>query len=365
MELQESQLEGFLAAGKEFELGGLVQEEEEGFNVKIAEEEEGFNIKLTEEEGFNIKMPDYGSSNQPMDPFLETVDVKLETVSSFILDCPFCHQSFKEMSDLNAHIVSCSDPTINQEEKFENKTEAMASCEECAFAPGNNKGAKMALERHKFKVHGGNICKECDFKATTYFEMNQHGISAHIKGSVKCVECKKFFASANQLKAHAKVVHSPDIVPCPRCKVKFGNIQKLEFHLPVCTVFPCDLCEYGAQSESSLEQHKRFKHEGIRYYCDLCTYITGFESQLTMHTQSKHKNKKHGTHPCDQCKMKCITPAGLELHKQRIHSDERVIPNGGVQDARGVIRFHCDLCDYITTTNGNLMMHKKNKHLRI
>ena len=119
MELQESELEGFLAAGKAFELGGLTQEEEKEFNVKIAEEEGGFNIKPTEAEGFNIKMPDYGSSNQPaMDPFLETVDVKLENVSSFILDCPFCHQSFKEMSDLNAHIVSCSDPATNQEAKI-------------------------------------------------------------------------------------------------------------------------------------------------------------------------------------------------------------------------------------------------------
>ena len=37
--MQEIDLEGFLAAGKEFELGGLAQEEEKGFNVKIAEEE--------------------------------------------------------------------------------------------------------------------------------------------------------------------------------------------------------------------------------------------------------------------------------------------------------------------------------------
>ena len=94
----------------------------------------------------------------------------------------------------------------------------------------------MALERHRFKVHGGNICKQCDFKATTYLEMNQHSISAHIKNSVKCGDCKKYFASANQRRSHAKVVHSPDIVPCPRCKVKFGNVLKLEIHLPVCSV---------------------------------------------------------------------------------------------------------------------------------
>ena len=380
-----------MAAGKEFELRGLAEEEVRGLaegglaKGGLAKEEVGGLAKrglaeeevgglangglaeggLVKEEGFNIKMAEYGlESNHPLDPFLETADVKLETVSSFILDCPLCHQSFNEMSNLNAHIVSCADPSTNEEEKkFESKPGAMLSCEDCQFVPGNNKGAKMALERHKFKVHGGNICKECDFKAATYFEINQHSISAHIKNSVKCGDCKKYFASANQLRSHTKVVHSPDIVPCPRCKVKFGNVQKLEIHLPFCTVFPCDLCEYGAQSESSLEQHKRFKHEGIRYNCDLCTYVTGFESQLAMHMQSKHKNnKKHGTHPCDQCKMKCITPAGLELHKQRKHSDDRVIPIGGVQDAQGVIRFQCDLCVYKATTNGNMMMHKKNKH---
>ena len=371
-------MEGFLAVGKVFELGGLMEEDgrfsiknnKGGFNIKNMEEE--FNMKNMEEEfniknigeGLNIKMADYGSSNPPLDPFLETMNVKLESVSSFNLDCPFCHQSFNEMPHLNAHIVSCSNSSTN-EEKFEKKHGAIVSCDDCAFVPGNNKGARTALEKHKFKVHGGNICKECDFEATTYFEMNQHGISAHVKNSVKCDGCKKYFPTSTQLKAHTKVVHSPDIVPCPRCKVKFGNVQKLEVHLPVCTVFPCDLCEYGAHSESSLEQHKRFKHEGIRYHCDLCTYVTGFESQLTMHMQSKHKNKKLGTHPCDQCKMRCITPAGLEMHKQRIHSDERVIPNGGVQDSQGIIRFHCDLCDYIATTNGNLMTHKKNKHLKI
>ena len=361
-----------MVVGKLFELSGLVEEEGEGLNIKMAEydssdikmAEYGSNdIKMAEYGSTDIKMAEYGSSeDQLLDPFLETsADVKLESVSAFILDCPLCRHSFNELSDLNAHIVSCSD-TGNEEDRFENKPEAKLSCEDCDFSPGSNKGARIALERHKFKVHGGNICKECEFKATTYFEINQHSISAHIKDSVKCDECKKYFATANQQRSHAKVVHSPDIVACPRCKVKFGNVQKLEIHLPICTVFPCDLCEYGAQSETSLEQHKSFKHEGIRYNCDLCTYVTGFESQLTMHNQSKHKNKKHGTHPCDQCKMKCITPAGLELHKQRIHSDDRVIPIGAVKDALGVIRFHCDICDYKATTNGNLIMHTKNKH---
>ena len=62
--------------------------------------------------------------------------------------------------------------------------------------------------------------------------------------------------------------------------------------------------------------------------------------------------------------MRCMTAAGLELHKQRIHTEERVIPIGGVLDSQGVIRFQCDVCDYKATTNGNLMMHKKNKHIR-
>ena len=343
VEMHESELETFLAIGTEFKLSGL-----------------------GEEEGVNIKMAEQGFSGQPLDNFIGAADIKLETVSSFLLDCPLCQQPFKEMSHLNAHIVSCSEATNqNQPTNEEDKVETKLSCDDCDFAPENNKGARNALEKHNFKVHGGSSCKECDFKARTFYELNQHSISDHVKNSVKCNDCGKYFASATQLKSHSKVVHSPDIVPCPRCKVKFGNIQKLEIHLPVCTVFPCDLCEYGAQSESSLEQHKRFKHEGIRYNCDFCTYVTGFEGQLTMHTQSKHKNKKLGAHPCDQCKMRCITPAGLELHKQRIHGDDRVIPIGGVQDAEGVIRFHCDLCNYMATTNGNLVMHKKNKHDKV
>ena len=326
-----------------------------------------FLLSGLSEEGLNIKMPSFegesaSSVQPPLDLFMEAVDVvKSEPEPSFILDCPLCHRTFNEMSDLNSHIADCSSKTADEQSL---KPEDKLACEKCDFVPEANKGAKLSLERHKFKVHGANICNTCGFEAKTLTEMNQHNISAHTKDSVKCDQCKKHFASASQLKSHTKVVHSPDIVPCPRCKVKFGNSQKLEVHLPVCTVFPCDLCEYGAMSASSLEQHKRFKHEGIRYNCEMCTYVTGFEGQLELHIQEKHKNKRQGAFPCDQCKMRCMTAAGLELHKQRIHTDERVIPIGGVLDSQGVIRFQCDVCDYKATTNGNLMMHKKNKHIR-
>ena len=53
----------------------------------------------------------------------------------------------------------------------------------------------------------------------------------------------------------------------------------------------CDQCEHGATTPKNLKKHVENKHEGIKYFCDQCDYQTGWQSNL-----SQHQKVYHSTH---------------------------------------------------------------------
>ena len=363
--MEERGLEEFLALGKHLRLGGLA---EDGFKIKQTEVETQMedteDITLVEETIFKEDLSDI-QEVEPMisDPFEDGNETKIvpniETTEP--LHCQICKASFKTKSDLNSHIVSCR---VNQNlaeigPELIPSLSTKYSCELCGFTVL----FKASMNKHKFDKHGGNQCDKCAYKAHALQDMHQHILASHTDNSFGCSDCGKMFKSEHLLKHHKKSLHSPDIVFCPRCKSKFKNQDHLDIHLPLCTIFPCDLCEYGAQSEGGLKQHKEFKHEGIRYNCEICDYQTGFQGQLTTHMMTRHKNRKEANYGCDQCPTKCVTESGLQMHKRAIHTGEN--KTNGQVDLIGnttVVRYQCDSCEYKATTNGNLMMHKKRKH---
>lgn len=47
-----------------------------------------------------------------------------------------------------------------------------------------------------------------------------------------------------------------------------------------------------------LKEHKKSKHDRIRYSCDQCEYAATKPSPLKTHMESKHEGVRY---PCDQC----------------------------------------------------------------
>ena len=88
--------------------------------------------------------------------------------------------------------------------------------------------------------------------------------------------------------------------------------------------FSCADCNYMARSAACLKQHKRIKHEGVRYPCDECGYAATISSDLRKHKQSIHEGIKY---PCDLCEFAASTQSNLKHHKQSKHEG---------------VRFYCD-----------------------
>ena len=91
-------------------------------------------------------------------------------------------------------------------------------------------------------------------------------------------------------------------------------------------IIACDQCVYKG-SKSALAQHKKYKHDGIRYPCDQCEYTARYISHLKQHVLAKHVGFKY---PCDQCEYAATLPSDLKRHKESTHDG---------------IRYPCDFCE--------------------
>merc|ERR1739838_784862 len=101
----------------------------------------------------------------------------------------------------------------------------------------------------------------------------------------------------------------------------------------------CDECEATFTASSSLNLHKKSKHEGERFNCDECDAVFTQKGPLKTHKQSKHAGMRY---PCTECDYKATTQGSLTVHTNSKHAG---------------VRYPCDQCDYKATTQGHLTTH--------
>ena len=80
--------------------------------------------------------------------------------------------------------------------------------------------------------------------------------------------------------------------------------------------------------------------------CKLCNYSTTVESNLNMHIKTKH-TKRTGKAAPQEKKSDVIAPL-VQIK----------------QEPTLTVLFNCDFCDYVTSIERNLHIHKKAKHKR-
>ena len=101
--------------------------------------------------------------------------------------------------------------------------------------------------------------------------------------------------------------------------------------------FSCDTCEYVADTKHSLKEHtaaehdgvqcsyagsrskvyehKKIKHEGVRYPCSECDYKAGCLCNLRQHTESTHKGVRYYF---GQCQSSFSGERSLKRHKRTL-----------------------------------------------
>ena len=183
--------------------------------------------------------------------------------------CDFCKKSYKDRGALNKHLLT------HQEKKVE--------CDICKRPFTNIAQVKRHMQFHyswpgdsfKRKSHVGPDgeklkykCEYCDKTFNHYSNMNAHVHKKHKEKKVQCSECPKMFAYQYELREHM-FVHLG------------GQGSK----------FKCQFCEKSFQRSTTLKNHERTTHLGIkRFKCDICGKMFGTKFNMKVHVDKLHIN---------------------------------------------------------------------------
>ena len=74
--------------------------------------------------------------------------------------------------------------------------------------------------------------------------------------------------------------------------------------------FSCDTCEYVADTKHSLKEHTAAEHDGVQ-----CSYA-GSRSKVYEHKKIKHEGVKY---PCSECDYKAGCLCNLRQHTESTH----------------------------------------------
>jgi len=79
---------------------------------------------------------------------------------------------------------------------------------------------------------------------------------------------------------------------CDQCSYEASKLRMLKQHKVSAheaeSLFLCDKCDYQALSPHILKVHKTSKHDRVEYRCDMCHYTTNWAANLTTHRRKKH-----------------------------------------------------------------------------
>ena len=176
---------------------------------------------------------------------------------------------------------------------------------------------------------------------------NEGDLNLEKKDIYSCNQCE-YTGSRTSIYQHKRSKHEGIRYPCDQCEYAASHLPNLESHIKSKhegVRYPCDQCDYAATTISNLKRHKLYKHDsqGIRYPCDECEYSATAVRSLKIHKESKHKGI---IYPCDQCEY-TGSKIALYQHKRAKHEG---------------VRYPCDQCKYVASQSTALKRHIQSKH---
>lgn len=137
----------------------------------------------------------------------------------------------------------------------------------------------------------------CNKSFRQKYNLDYHKNFKHLrKFTCKCYYCDQVCLNKNGLKLHIDNVH----------------LNKYKFK--------CDKCPKGYNSNSELEKHIKFDHEGVRYKCVFCNKEFKDHTHFKIHIQTHDPNYAKPEFTCKLCN-KVLSVKSFDRH-MRMHSGE-------------------------------------------
>lgn len=218
--------------------------------------------------------------------------------------CAHCEEKFDSWHEHKKHLDQVHNGKFIYRcgfcgEKFLSSIKYIIHTKTTKQANGEGEGCMVKM-KYLEKTKGVFVCSKCGKKFTNGRILQWHMENVHEKGSFKCGECEMVFETPSKLSNHKRNKHS-ESVTCEHCG-KLCNSKKLyRKHLADKHTadedkpFHCSHCGKGFTEERAMKVHT-YTHTGEKpYHCDLCDKSFGDRSTVRQHKRSVHLGlKRHG-----------------------------------------------------------------------
>ena len=208
-------------------------------------------------------------------------------------------------------------------------------------------------------------CELCNFSSIDSGSLNIHIREEHIDISYPCDECDYSADSQEKLANHLVSIH--ENVDEELTDTKHVEIIEFKTDKPKY----CTTCEKHFINYSSFKEHNDRVHLKVIYNCEQCEYSTRWKNSLRIHIEHEHEKK---IYKCDLCEFETKAKAYLSDHTKKAHGSKFYCdqcPHRArdatrlamhKQTAHSDIEIKCDLCDFVCKHKRFLQRHMKTMH---
>jgi len=260
-------------------------------------------------------------------------------------DCQTCSLGFSTKADLDKHSKVC---------------QRIPCSEKC----GKKFTTTTKMEEHVRQVHTEEAkkykCDKCDKSYSRPSSLHTHKNREHEKTTVECPDCMQMINSV-QFTKHKRFVHGDKPYKCTLCGKDFAQAGDLKRHTNTVHFamknFKCSLCDKAFGQNSHLKYHTRNIHEGIKYPCDECEFKANSFSNLYRHIKRVHR--KVCSFPCEYCPSGFMSRQSLKRHMGSIHPDQLSSELEKFNEDNPNI---CPICDKRFSTKKERDIHRSRLH---
>ncbi|XP_061713737.1 zinc finger protein 155-like [Cydia pomonella] len=191
------------------------------------------------------------------------------------------------------------------------------------------------------------VCEEC---GKSFRNVKKHALQHRPRGerqAIQCEACPKTFINKTSLKNHYKNTHLGIKSKCDICNkvVIHLSVHKMQVHNPDTLRYGCPTCERRFITRAALDLHATVHTRDLKYQCDICQKKFRLRNSILRHIRDFHQKERN--HQCKLCNKAFFGKMSFKRHLES-HSNERL--------------YKCKKCDKAFKTKEYLRKHSRITH---